>query len=86
MSKPLLPVIDPDKYPWTQFNEEGLQIIEPDDFINRLYKIENINSSSVPDILAHPYVFNSKLKRKDISSLEQFSIIIKGIFLGIIKP
>ena len=86
MSKPLLPVIDPDKYPWTQFNEEGLQIIEPDEFINRLYKIENINSSSVPDILAHPYVFNSKLKRKDISSLEQFSIIIKGIFLGIIKP
>ena len=82
MPLPLLPT----KKVWNPFPDNGLQIMDPVDFKGRLYTIENINASGIPDILAYPFVFSRTLDEEDSDAYRQFSILIKGIFLGIIRP
>jgi len=86
MPLPLLPKIERPREDWSPFEDNGLQKIDPIDFKNRLYNIENINASGIPDILAYPFTFSKNLENDNSDTYEQFSILIRGIFLGIIRP
>ncbi len=87
MSKILLPAKG---VPWQAFNQnqEGLQRITPDLFEGRLYTFDNVKSSGVPSLFAHPFVFSKRLERDNTgqsAEFKQFSAIIKGIFLGVVE-
>jgi hypothetical protein len=95
-TRPLLPnhsSLPEDK--WSGFGVEGIQLIQPNSFERRLYSIDELHESGIPEILAHPFAYSIKLRNYvfiphmniDMSDLFlQFSTLIKAIFLGIIEP
>src|SRR4030067_191222 len=76
-----------EKNAWPVFHKFGLVPVNTQDFEGRLYSFENIRSTGIPCLFAHPFVFSNKLQRDQSGiSLEfkQFSTLIRGIFLGVI--
>lgn len=67
-------------------NDGGLKDISLNDFDSVLYNFENLSNSGVPSLFSHPFVFSKNLERDDVVANEQFSILTKGVFLGIIEP
>lgn len=65
----------------------GLNPIDPSEFEGRLYKSSEIESRGVPSIFAHSYSFTKALSTTipDPKALEQFSLLIRALFLGIIN-
>ncbi len=54
-------------------------------FEGRLYNSAQIKSSGVPSIFAHPYGFTKAMKQSDQMALKRFSLLTRGLFLGIIE-
>ena len=96
MTTPLLPnYSNLPEDTWAGFGAEGIQLIQPNTFVRRLYSIDELHESGIPEILAHPFAYSIKLRNYvfkpyvDIDMSDpflQFSTLIKAIFLGIIKP
>jgi len=63
----------------------GFNSINQNDFEGRLYNSSDIKSSGVPSIFAHPYGFTKALKHLDPGALNRFSLLTRGLFLGIIE-
>ena len=70
---------------WPIGKDVGLQAINRGDFNGRLYSLSKVNSFGVPSFFAHPFAFSKKLENGDATAFELFSILIKGIFLGVVK-
>lgn len=71
----------------------GFHQLKPEDF-EVLYNEEEIGSSGLPDLFAHPFIFSKKLVKSDLkdahpeiwrfSAFEIFRILIRGVFFGVI--
>ncbi|MGR3303709.1 MAG: hypothetical protein ACUZ8I_14585 [Candidatus Scalindua sp.] len=73
-------------------DDKGVKTIAPRDFEDSLYNFENLQASGIPSLFAQPLIFSEKLEKINIAksnaddtTLEQFSTLIKGIFLGLIE-
>jgi len=84
--RPLLPLVDGGK-PWDAQGkvESHLNPHDTEDFKDRLYRLENLEASGIPTLFSHPYVFATKLAAGEEDSFTKFSILVKGIFLGILS-
>ena len=84
--RPLLPLVDGGK-PWDAQGkiESHLNPHDTEDFKDRLYRLENLEASGIPTLFSHPYVFATELAAGEEDSFGKFSILVKGIFLGIIS-
>ncbi|MGR3318232.1 MAG: hypothetical protein ACUZ8O_07090 [Candidatus Anammoxibacter sp.] len=83
MTEPLLPLINDEKT-WGELQGVGLQE-RRESYNKMLYDINIINSSGVPSLLAHPFIFSKRLEDRNKTAIDQFNILVKGLFTGIIK-
>ncbi|MGR3218673.1 MAG: hypothetical protein ACUZ8H_02500, partial [Candidatus Anammoxibacter sp.] len=83
MTEPLLPLINDEKA-WGELQGVGLQERKAS-YNKMLYDINTINSSGVPSLLAHPFVFSKRLEDRNQTAIDQFNILVKGLFIGVIK-
>ncbi|MGR3178221.1 MAG: hypothetical protein ACUZ8E_09210 [Candidatus Anammoxibacter sp.] len=83
MTEPLLPLINAERT-WGELQGVGLQE-RRESYNKMLYDINTIDSSGVPSILAHPFVFSKKLEDRNETAINQFNILVKGLFTGIVK-
>ncbi len=84
--RPLLPLIDGGVRWDAQGKTEGrLNPQQTTEFQDRLFRFENIEASGIPSLFSHPFVVSTKLNAGDEDTLQKFSNLVRGIFLGVIR-
>lgn len=83
--RPLLPLVEGGVIWREQGKNEGINPEEKNNFIDRLYKLDSVEASGIPSLFNHPFVIYTKLNIGDSNTFKNFSTLVRGIFLGVIK-
>lgn len=83
--RPLLSLIDGGD-PWPALGKSlGINTENGNNFRDRLFRLSTVDASGVPSLFSHPFVVCTRLQAGDTDTFENFSTLIKGIFLRVIN-